>query len=32
MGVTSGEFGAFVEDVGPVLDDFKVGKPSRTSS
>jgi hypothetical protein len=31
MGVTSGEFGAFVEDVVAVLDDFKVGKPSRTS-
>jgi hemoglobin len=26
MGVTSGEFGAFVEDVVAVLDDFKVGK------
>jgi hemoglobin len=26
MGVTSGEFQAFVEDVVAVLDDFKVGK------
>ena len=26
MGVTSGEFQAFVEDVVGVLDDFKVGK------
>jgi hemoglobin len=27
MGVTNGEFEAFVEDVVAVLDDFKVGKP-----
>jgi hemoglobin len=26
MGVTNGEFQAFVEDVVAVLDDFKVGK------
>jgi hemoglobin len=26
MGVTSGEFDAFMEDLGAVLDDFKVGK------
>jgi hypothetical protein len=32
MGVTNGEFEAFVEDVVAVLDDFKVGNPSRTSS
>jgi hemoglobin len=29
MAVTSGEFGAFVEDVVAVLDDFKVGKPEQ---
>lgn len=29
MGVTNGEFEAFVEDVVAVLDDFKVGKPEQ---
>ena len=29
MGVTSGEFQAFVEDVVAVLDEFKVGKPEQ---
>lgn len=29
MGVTSGEFQAFVEDVVAVLDGFKVGKAER---
>jgi hemoglobin len=29
MGVTNGEFEAFVEDVVAVLDDFKVGKPQQ---
>jgi hemoglobin len=26
MGVTNGEFDAFMEDLAAVLDDFKVGK------
>jgi hemoglobin len=29
MGVTNGEFEAFVEDVVAVLDDFKVGTPEQ---
>ena len=32
MGVTSGEFDAFMDDLVATLDGFNVGKPSRTSS
>jgi hemoglobin len=32
MGVTSGEWDAFVEDLVATLHGFNVGKPSRTSS
>ena len=32
MGVTNGEFDAFMEDLVALLDDFKVRKANRTSS
>jgi hypothetical protein len=32
IGVTNGEFDTFMEDLVAVLDDFKVGKPNKTSS